>query len=196
MAIILRSATTPCSSATPQGSATTAKRGRLSERAWADVRRAARLARAEGITLKVHGVEITGVLKQPQVAKTRTKRKAQQGPAETAASEQPSTVADEASPPPLSKRKQRSAQRLLEFQEKKRAALVHELVSKGTELSVAQGIVARDERKRLEHVAAQRAAPMEEEANSVEGRPPGSQAAAAQLGVGPKRARFEPPEAG
>ena len=41
-----------------------------------------------------------------------------------------------------------------EFQEKK-----HELVSKGTELSVAQGIVARDERKRLEHVAAQRAAP-------------------------------------
>ena len=73
---------------------------------------------------------------------------------------------------------------------------MHELVSKGTELSVAQGIVARDERKRLEHVAAQRAAPMEEEANSVEGRPPGSQAAAAQLGVGPKRARLEPPEAG
>ena len=39
---------------------------------------------------------------------------------------------------PPNKRQQRSAQRLQEFQEKKRAALVHELVSKGTELSVAQ----------------------------------------------------------
>ena len=79
--------------ATPKGSATTAKRGWLSERAWADVRCAARLARAEGVTLKVHGVEVTGVLKQPQVAKARTQRKAQQEPAEAAAPEQPSTAA-------------------------------------------------------------------------------------------------------
>ena len=47
----------------------------------------------------------------------------------------------------------------------------------------------------LELVAAQRAAPMEQEAGSIEGRSPGSQAAGAQLGVGPKQARTEPPEA-
>ena len=70
------------------------------------------------------------------------------------------------------------------------------IVSKGTDPEVARGIVAREERKRLELVAAQRAAPMEQEAGSVEGRSPGSQAAGAQLSVGPKRARTEPPEAG
>ena len=96
----------------------------------------------------------------------------------------------------LYKRQQRSAQRLQEFQERKRAALVQGLVSKGTDPEVARGIVAREERKQLELVAAQRAAPMEQEAGSVEGRSPGSQAAGAQLGVGPKRARTEPSEAG
>jgi len=150
--------------ATPQGSATTARRGRLSERAWADVRRAARLARAEGITLKVHGVEITGVLKQPQVAKTRTKRKAQQRPAETAASEQPSTVADEASPPPLSKRKQRSAQRLLEFQEKKRAAMLVRYEGR-------QDVVERLERKRLERIASSKAACVQQAAPVPDAEP-------------------------
>ncbi len=36
----------------------TAKRGRLSERAWSDVLRAARIARAEGVALRVHGIEM------------------------------------------------------------------------------------------------------------------------------------------
>ena len=41
-----------------------AKRGRISERMWADVRRAARVAREEGVSLRVrHGcVEVIDVL--------------------------------------------------------------------------------------------------------------------------------------
>ena len=44
-------------------------------------------------------------------------------PADAAVPKQPSEAVDEASPPPLSKRKQRSAQRLMKFQEKKRQLL-------------------------------------------------------------------------
>ncbi len=44
-------------------------------------------------------------------------------PADAAVPKQPSEAVDEASPPPLSKRKQRSAQRLMKFQERKRAAM-------------------------------------------------------------------------
>ena len=47
----------------------------------------------------------------------------QKKPAEPAAPTLPSTVGDEASPPPLSKRKQKSALRLQEFQKKKHAEL-------------------------------------------------------------------------
>ena len=43
---------------TSAGSSPTATRGRLSERAWADVRRAARLAREEGVQLTMHGISI------------------------------------------------------------------------------------------------------------------------------------------
>ena len=50
-----------------------------------------------------------------------------QKPADAAVPKQPSEAVDEAmdeaSPPPLSKRKQRSAQRLMKFQERKRAAM-------------------------------------------------------------------------
>ncbi len=46
-----------------------------------------------------------------------------QKPAEAAVPKQPSEAVDEASPPPLSKRKQRSAKRLMKFQEKKRAVM-------------------------------------------------------------------------
>ena len=82
--------------------------------------------------------------------------------AEAASRMRPKPAADEASAPPaLSKRQQHSAQRLQEFQEKKRAALVQELVSKGTDSVVAEGIVARDERKRLEYIVAHRATPMD-----------------------------------
>ena len=106
----------------------TAKRGRLSERAWADVRRAARLAREEGVTLRVHGIEVTGELKQ-RIGKPKKPRKVQQQPAETVEPERPSTAGDvssaavESPPLPISKRKERSAQRLLEFQKKKRAEI-------------------------------------------------------------------------
>ena len=183
------------------GSPTTAAtRGRLSERAWADVRRAARLAREEGVKLCVHGVLVSPVLQklQHRMIPGRRATHGRQQPAETAVQKQSMpTAVDEASPPALSKRHQRSAERLQEYQEKKRAALVAELVSKGTDSTVAHGIVARDERKRLEQIAARRAAPMEEEADSVEGHPPGTGAAAAQRHpVSPKRARLSLPEAG
>ena len=45
----------------------TAKRGRLSERAWTDILRGARLARAEGVELLMHGVKITGTRKPSPV---------------------------------------------------------------------------------------------------------------------------------
>ena len=106
-----------------KGSPQTAKRGRLSERAWADVRHAAKVAREEGVTLKVHGIEVTGLLKQ-HTKVPRKSCKVLQKPAETAATMKPSAPADDSSSPaPLSKRKERSAQRLLEFQKKKRAEL-------------------------------------------------------------------------
>ena len=138
------------------------------------------------------------MLKQHKFVAKMNMRQVLQKPMETTAPKQPSVAADEASClSPLSKRQQRSMQRLQDFQEKKRATLVQELVSKGTDLIVAQGIVARDERKRLEDATAHHAAPMDAEAASAEGRPPGSQAAAAQRHlVSPKRARLSLPEAG
>ena len=104
------------------GPTPTAKRGRLNDRAWRDVSRAARIAREEGVSLRVHGVEVTGLLKQQWVAK-RCVHVAKQQPAESAASKQASAAAGDSSQPQLSRRQQRSAQRLLEFQEKKRAQL-------------------------------------------------------------------------
>ena len=70
----------------------------------------------------MHGVEVTGLLKQLKVAKKRV-HGAKQQPAETAAPKQTAAPASEPLPPQLSRRQQRSAQRLLEFQEKKRAQL-------------------------------------------------------------------------
>ena len=104
-----------------KGSPPAAMRGRLSERAWADVRIAAKLAREEGVTLKVHGIEVTGLLKQQKVHPV-LRIKVQKKPTETVAPTLPSTTAADAAPPPMSTRQRRSQQRLLEFQEKKRAA--------------------------------------------------------------------------
>ena len=104
-----------------KGSPPAAKRGRLSEREWVDVRHAARLAREEGVKLRVHGIAVTGLLKQ-QCKVQHKACKVVQKPAETAAPKPPPVAVDETSPPPLSNRKQRSAQRLLEYQQKKRAA--------------------------------------------------------------------------
>ena len=100
-----------------------------------------------------------------------------------------STSADDASPTPLSARKQRSARRLQEFQEKKRAAAVQDFVTQGADPVVAQEKVARLERKRLERIAADCVAPMEAEP-SIEGRPPGEQERQPRGQVArPKRAR-------
>ena len=60
------------------------------------------------------------------------------------------------------------------------------MVSKGTDIKVARGIVAREESKRLERIAAQRATPVDVEAASAEGHPSRSD----------KRMRVSPPEAG
>ena len=112
----------------------TAMRGRLSERAWLDVRRAARLAReVPGVALRVHNVTVTGLLKQQKVTPTLL-HKVQKKPTESVAPTLPSAMVDKASPSPLNKRQQRSAQRLQEFQEKKRAArMAKELERKAKE---------------------------------------------------------------
>ena len=69
----------------------TAKRGRLSERAWSDVLRAARIARAEGVALRVHGIEIYNKRK-PQKLKNKVLRQEQKKPTETVAPTLPSTA--------------------------------------------------------------------------------------------------------
>ena len=146
-----------------------AKRGLLSERAWVDVRRAARVAHDEGVTLRLHGIEVTSnTLKQLKEVK---EKHMQQKPAESAGRTQHSADGD--APPPLSKRKERSARRLEEFLEKKRTAFIAQLVAKGCELHNAQKACAYTERKRLERIARRRATSMEvetasEAADSVE----------------------------
>jgi len=70
----------------------------------------------------VHGVKVGGRLKQHGV-RTGATCKVPQRPTETVAPTQPSTAAGETRAPPPSKRQERSAQRLLEFQQKKRAEL-------------------------------------------------------------------------
>ena len=80
--------------------------------------------------------------------------------AEAAAPKLHSTSDDDASPTPLSNRKRRSARRLQEFQEKKRAALIAQKVATGMDTKVAEAAVRRDEAKRLEQRTAD-AAPME-----------------------------------
>ena len=107
-----------------------------------------------------------------------------------------STSADDASPTPLSARKQRSARRLQEFQEKKRAALLAEKVATGMDTNVAEAAVRREEAKRLERLKADKAAPMEDA--SIEGHSGGEQPEQTRdEAAGPKRARAsESPEAG
>jgi hypothetical protein len=81
--------------------------------------------------------------------------------------------------------------RLLEHLEKKRAEQLVELVSKGTDIKVARGIVAREESKRLERIAAQRATPVDVEAASAEGHPSGEEDGQPR---GDKRMRLSPPD--
>ena len=147
--------------------------------------------------VKVHGIEVYGLpLKQHKQTPCRLVHKAQKKPVEPAEPTLPSATAGDAPPKPLTKRQQRSAQRLQEYQEKKRAAAVQELVDKGCELSVAQAKVARLERKQLEERAQAGAAPMEEDATSVDGRPPGQEGQPRGENASPKRARVSLPETG
>jgi hypothetical protein len=137
-------------------SPSTAKRGRLSERMWADVRVAARVARDEGVPLRVHGVDVL-----PIVQKQHKKAKAHKTPqpkAEAAGGEGSEAACGEAPPRPPSKRQQRQARRLEEFHEKKRKALLAAKIAEGVPQPLAEAAVAREEQKRLDEIAAARAA--------------------------------------
>ena len=63
-------------------------------------------------------------------------------------------------------------------------------------LSIAQAHVARDERKALEHITAQRASPMEAETAAIEGPPPGDGGQPRDGVPGAKRTRPSPPDSG
>ena len=176
------------------GSLPTATRGRISERAWVDIRIAARIAREEGATLRLHGVEASpSVLKQHKQKAKAHKQQEPPKPVEAAGRGKPQTTAVESTPAPLSKRKRRSAKRLLDFQEGKRKAAVQEFVSRGIDLSVAQMTVARAERKRLEQIADARVAPMDADAAPIEGLPRGEEGLTHGGSVGSKRAPSPPP---
>ena len=70
----------------------TAKRGRLSERAWSDVLRAARIARAEGVALRVHGIEIYNKRKPLKLKNKVCVAPGAEKPTETVAPTLPSTA--------------------------------------------------------------------------------------------------------
>jgi len=128
----------------------------VSERVWADVRVAARVARAEGVALRVHGIEVLPyTLKQHFKAPSHQVSKPK---AETVEGAQPAVARDEASQRPPSKRQQRQARRLEEFHKQKREAAVAAKVAAGVEAAVAEQQVAREEQRRLESIAARKAA--------------------------------------
>ena len=108
------------SASTPTRSGAAASRGQLNERQWQDVRTALRIARSEGGTLKVHGVECAG----PPVLGKGVKQQQHGSQAEPAGSTQLAAAGDESSPQPLSRRQQRSRNRLLEYQKAKRKKLL------------------------------------------------------------------------
>ena len=90
-----------------------ATRGRLDERQWRDVHRAARIARATGVTITVHGVVASTTPAGGQKAQSARLQRER-----LAAPQQPTQRAAGDSPPPLTRRQRRSAARLQEFQEK------------------------------------------------------------------------------
>ena len=94
--------------ATATASPPAATRGLRSERAWNDVRSAARIAREEGVVLRLHGTLVMPLRKLQKQAKGLGKE--QKKPAEAAAPPLLSAKVGEAPPSPaLSKRQQRSA---------------------------------------------------------------------------------------
>ena len=79
-------------------------RGRLSERMWADVRHAARLAHEEGVVVRVHGVEVgCGLLKQHSRSALRRPRQGQKQPADAAKPPLPPATAGDAPAEPLTR---------------------------------------------------------------------------------------------
>jgi hypothetical protein len=97
-----------------------AVRGQLNERQWQDVSRAARIARIEGVTLKVHGIDVVG---RPWLPGGIPVNQGQQEQVEAATPMQLSD-GEEPVPVPFSKRQQRSQARLLDFQKRKRKQLL------------------------------------------------------------------------
>ena len=91
--------------------------------------------------------------------KKACKKEAQPRPAEPAGRRLASAAGE--APPPGGTRKARSARRLQEFQEKKRAGFIAELVAKGCELAHAQDAVAFGERTLLVRKALHGATPMD-----------------------------------
>ena len=117
-----------------KASSTTAIRGRFDERTWADVRRAAMIARDTGMALRVHGrcVDIIGELRQPaKMTVTKMEPKKHTAP-KTQAAATPPQEHEEASTPAVSNRKQRSRDRLQEFQQRKKAELVKRITESGS----------------------------------------------------------------
>jgi hypothetical protein len=100
-------------------------RCRLTDDQWEDVERAARIARANGVKLTVHGIVIAAVsprqYRQPQPVDAADNRRGRRVQAETAKATRPAaSVGTKRS----LKRKQRSMERLVEFQARKRKALI------------------------------------------------------------------------
>ena len=162
------------------------------------------VARDTGMALRVHGrcVEVVGVLKQPtKLLVTNMEPKQHTAPTKTKDAVQPPPAREEASPPAVSKRKQSSAQRLLDFQEKVRAAKIANAVAQGCDPVLAQVAQARLERKRLERRASERlaraATPMAADPAPVDGLPRGTQEGQpCSDEAAAKRARVLLPEAG
>ena len=143
-------------------------------------------------------MDIIGKLKQqPKKSGRRVvPRQPKQSTETVESSAPPTTAAGEKQPPSLSKRQQRSARRLQEYQEKKRLAAEQDYVASGMDPVVAKSNVARDERRRLERIAAQHTAPMEMDSSSVDGHPPGDEGPQHSDATHPKRVRVSPPEDG
>jgi len=100
-----------------------AKRGGLGARSWADIRLAARLACEQGVIVKLHGVEVHPILCTDRKASLSSAKEngGQVSKHAGISGQQPTEAAGHATARP-SRAQQRSAERLLQFQEKKRAA--------------------------------------------------------------------------
>ena len=96
-----------------------AKRGRLSQRQWEDVREGARIVKQSGVSLKVHGVEICFDPK-----KTFTSFSSELGQQQQPRRRLSQSSPQSSQPAQPTQRKQRSAQRLQDFQKKKRNTLL------------------------------------------------------------------------